>query len=171
MPSKAKTKGNSFERIVAEKFCKAYDDNFIRVPNSGAFTGGANLHRVDKMTAQQRRVFQGDIIPPEKLSSLKLECKSYKTIAWHQIVQGSCKQLDGWIAQATDDKLVWLLLFKINRGGIFMCWDPSVVTLRNEHFIQYQKYRIADFDQLFSDPKNVDKIQQACTTYNALHWT
>ena len=43
MPSAAKQKGNAWERDVAKDLSETFNENFIRVPNSGAYTGGANV--------------------------------------------------------------------------------------------------------------------------------
>ena len=48
MPSAAKQKGNVWEREVAKDLSEVFNENFIRVPNSGAYTGGANFHRLDQ---------------------------------------------------------------------------------------------------------------------------
>lgn len=45
MPSKSKTKGSSFEREIAVYLSNLYKESFVRVPNSGAYTGGNNSHR------------------------------------------------------------------------------------------------------------------------------
>ena len=50
MPSRAKAKGNAWERDVAKHLSEVFNENFMRVPNSGAYTGGANVFRVDNLT-------------------------------------------------------------------------------------------------------------------------
>ena len=62
MPSAAKQKGNAWERDVAKDLSETFNENFIRVPNSGAYTGGANVFRIDQLTEQQKRMMDGDII-------------------------------------------------------------------------------------------------------------
>ena len=53
MTSKSKAKGSSWERDVCQTLSELYDDNFMRVPNSGAYTGGMNAHRKDVLTTEQ----------------------------------------------------------------------------------------------------------------------
>ena len=77
MPSAAKQKGNAWERDVAKDLSETFNENFIRVPNSGAYTGGANVFRIDQLTEQQRRMMDGDIMVPPCLSRYKIECKNY----------------------------------------------------------------------------------------------
>ena len=45
MTSKSKSKGKSWERDVCVFLSKLYNDSFIRVPNSGAYTGGKKIGR------------------------------------------------------------------------------------------------------------------------------
>ena len=45
MTSPSKAKGNSFERLVADFLSNLYGETFIRVPGSGAYVGGKNVHR------------------------------------------------------------------------------------------------------------------------------
>ena len=45
MSSKSKAKGSGWERDVCQTLSELYDDNFMRVPNSGAYTGGMIAHR------------------------------------------------------------------------------------------------------------------------------
>ena len=40
--SKSKNKGKTFEREVCKILKEIYEDNFERVPHSGAFVGGQN---------------------------------------------------------------------------------------------------------------------------------
>jgi len=83
MPSRAKAKGNAWEREVAKHLSEIFNENFMRVPNSGAYTGGANIFRVSDLTESQRRMMDGDIIVPESISNWKFECKNYKELDFH----------------------------------------------------------------------------------------
>ncbi|WP_115746983.1 putative PDDEXK endonuclease [Escherichia coli] len=97
MTSKAKAKGNSWEREICKFLGETLGGNFMRVPNSGAYIGGSNTARKQKMAANQIAVTKGDIIPPDTMPKLNLEAKNYAEIAFHQIMYGCCKQLDAWI--------------------------------------------------------------------------
>ena len=85
MPSAAKQKGNAWEREVAKDLSEVFNENFIRVPNSGAYTGGANFPRLDQLTESQKRMMDGDIMVPPCMSRFKLECKNYKTFDYHKL--------------------------------------------------------------------------------------
>lgn len=154
MPSKSKTKGSNFERSVAKFLSNLFDDNFLRVPASGAFTGGKNVHRLDEMTDMQRRVFQGDIIPGSILGNTKFECKSYASIPWHQLMQNSCKLVDKWIEQAEDSIVPWYLIFKGNNIGSYVL-VPLDIADRFHYPTQlavltYKQFTISSFEQTFT---------------------
>ena len=126
--SKSKTKGKSYERYIANFLSDLYKEPFTRVPHSGAYIGGQNFARIDKLSENQTRGFKGDIIPPDTFQLLVIEAKNYGEFRWHQLVlRQDVKQLDDWIKQAQDsceDKDKWLLCVKISRQGEFVLWDP-----------------------------------------------
>ena len=78
MGNKNKNKGKSFERQICKILSDIFGLNFQRIPNSGAFVGGSNIDRYDKLTEEQRLLADGDIIVPKELSHISMECKSYK---------------------------------------------------------------------------------------------
>lgn len=88
MASSAKQKGNSWEREICKFLGETLGGNFQRVPNSGAYIGGKNVHRKASLEVGQARAAKGDIIPPDALPKLNLEAKNYK-------VQDYCS---GWIS-------------------------------------------------------------------------
>lgn len=126
MPSKGKAKGNGWEREVADFLSELYGESFVRVPNSGAFIGGKNSHRKNNLSEQQIRGFKGDIIPGPSFPHLNLEAKFYKDFAFHQVMQGSCKQLDDWISQiitTCDETDINILAMKFNRKGSYIAFQ------------------------------------------------
>jgi hypothetical protein len=122
--SMSKAKGNSGERELCSKLKAIFGGSFIRVPNSGAFTGGKNAVRREVLSDGQIRSSKGDIIPPDFMPKLVLEVKWYKEFRFHQLLQpGGCVQLDGWILQsmdAIDEGDLWFVAFKINLRGWFI---------------------------------------------------
>lgn len=146
MPSKGKTKGNGWEREVADFLSNLYGESFVRVPNSGAFIGGKNSHRKSNLSEQQIRGFKGDIIPGPSFPNLNLEAKFYKDFAFHQVAVGACKQLDQWIEQmkdTCDETDVNLLTMKFNRKGAFIAfeakWRPQVNS--SDNFMWYNNHK------------------------------
>ena len=124
MSSKSKAKGSGWERDVCQTLSELYNDNFMRVPNSGAYTGGMNAHRKDVLTTEQIKLSKGDIIPPVSFCNFVAECKNYADFPFHQLVKKSrIALLDTWIDQVELDsaqKDLWLLFIKITRKGTYV---------------------------------------------------
>ncbi len=158
MPSAAKQKGNAWEREVAKDLSETFNENFIRVPNSGAYTGGANVYRIDQLTEQQKRMMDGDIMVPPCLSRFKIECKNYKTFDFHQLFNEN-KTLDKWIAQA-EFGLLWFLVIKVTRKGSFILFreDISNKFLYKNYLLYKQKYIITDYREFWVN--NEDAIRR-----------
>ena len=70
MPSSSKTKGNSFERQIAQFLTELYGETFIRAPGSGAYVGGNNNTRKQFLHEGQIRSFKGDIVPGQSFPKL-----------------------------------------------------------------------------------------------------
>jgi signal transduction histidine kinase len=77
MPSKSKNKGSSFEREIATFLSNLYSESFVRIPNSGAYIGGANTHRKNRLSENQIKSFKGDIVPPDSWVYFNAEAKNY----------------------------------------------------------------------------------------------
>ena len=123
MPSKQKQKGSQFERDIAQFLTEQFSAPFCRVPNSGAYIGGKNSQRMQTLSEGQVRSFKGDIIPGPGFEFMNIECKSYKSFAFHQLFSSECKQLDTWIDQCmtvADPGDLNLLFMKFSRQGTFV---------------------------------------------------
>lgn len=125
MPSPQKAKGNAWERDVAKHLSSIFDANFTRVPTSGAMTGGANAFLLEKLSKSQKLLLEGDIIPPDHLYKMKIECKSHKTFSFSGLFTEN-KLIDSWIEQSISSDKVWFLVFKINNQGKFVCFNRNV---------------------------------------------
>jgi len=158
MPSAAKQKGNAWERDVAKDLSETFNENFIRVPNSGAYTGGANVFRIDQLTEQQRRMMDGDIMVPPCLSRYKIECKNYKTFDFHQLFNEN-KTLDKWIKQA-EFGLLWFLVIKVTRKGSFILFRKEISKhFSYKNYLSYKdKYVITDYKEFWQE--NADAIRR-----------
>lgn len=146
MTSKAKAKGNAWEREICVFLGETLGGNFQRVPNSGAYMGGKNSFRKEYLSDIQQRAAKGDIIPPDDLPKLNLEAKNYADIAFHQIIDGSCKQLDTWIDQTeepadADDFSV--TIFKITRKGAWAAFKAENLKHFDMTGLSYVTYRKA----------------------------
>jgi len=157
MPSAAKQKGNAWEREVAKDLSETFNENFIRVPNSGAYTGGANLHRLDRLTEDQKRMMDGDIMVPPCLSKFKIECKSYKSFDFHQLFTDN-KTLNKWIKQAESGSC-WFLVIKVTRRGSFILFPTTMSHyFRFKNYLRYNdKYIITNYTQFWRE--NADALR------------
>lgn len=170
MPSPSKNKGSSFEREVAKFLSDTYKESFIRAPGSGAYVGGKNQSRKDFLHEGQIRSFKGDIVPGESFSKLNVECKSYADFPFHQVLAGSCKQLDTWLEQLmsvseTDD--VNVLFMKLNRKGKFVAVQTKL-TWVTDHFMYYTSpvrgdWILIEFDQFFKHNTQLLKTYSGST--------
>ena len=158
MPSAAKQKGNTWERDVAKDLSVTFNENFIRVPNSGAYTGGANVFRIDQLTEQQKRMMDGDIMVPPCLSRYKIEFKNYKAFDFHQLFNEN-KTLDKWIKQA-EFGLLWFLVIKVTRKGSFILFRKEVSKhFSYKNYLSYKdKYVITDYKEFWQE--NADAIRR-----------
>lgn len=162
MPSKSKTKGKGFEREVANFLSDLYEDSFTRVPDSGAFTGGKNAHRREKLTEGQVRAHKGDIIPPDDWKKFNCECKNYAEFPFHQLfTTGPVLILESWIEQtleAEDKGDVSIIFMKFNRKGRYVAYKlPAGFT--NHRYLDYQDkqgntWRFTGFEDFFELNKN-----------------
>ena len=156
MPSKQKSKGSAFERQIAKHLSTVFELNFERVPNSGAFTGGKNIHRYNTLTEAQKLIYDGDILVPEQLKNIKIECKWYKDFAFNLLLSEN-KQLDSWIDQGKVDFKIWFVIFKINNKGAFVVFDKTVwktITHRGS-YTNYKGNYIIPMDGFFEKNKSV----------------
>tara|TARA_B100001123_G_C14986801_1_gene897919 strand:+ start:241 stop:738 length:498 start_codon:yes stop_codon:yes gene_type:complete len=158
MPSKSKSKGNAFERFIADDLTQVFGYNFERVPNSGAFVGGKNASKYSSLSKSQQLIYEGDILVPDELYHMKIECKSYKDFAFHQLFSEN-KLLDSWIEQAHSKEKHWFLIFKINRKGTFVLVDRSTYNYIEDHltspnYVKYKDYYIMSYDEFFVDTRH-----------------
>lgn len=164
MTSPQKAKGNNWERTVAKHLSEVFESNFTRVPTSGAMTGGMNSHVLEKMTDSQKLLLEGDIIPPDHLYKMKIECKSIKDISFSKMFTEN-KMLDNWIEQARSRDKVWFLIFKVNNQGSYVCFTRNVFKTcdcaTNRNYLLYKKYYyVTPLDGFFEGCKS--NLLQLC---------
>jgi hypothetical protein len=159
MPSRQKAKGNSWERAVAKHLTDVFGANFTRVPTSGAMTGGMNADVLERLTKSQKLLLEGDLIPPDHMYKMKIECKSHKTFSFSGVYTEN-KLLDDWIEQSRARDKVWFLVFKINNQGKYVCFTRNVFKscdqLSGRNYMTYKKYYyITPMDGFFEQYKNI----------------
>lgn len=161
MPSKSKTKGSSFEREVAKYLSDLYQDHFVRVPNSGAFIGGANAHRKQSLSENQIKSFKGDIVPPDSWNSFNAEAKNYAEFPFHLMVSGDCKQLETWLDQlmaVSEPGDLNILFIKITRKGRYIALQSKYNWTTKNHMYytssKHGEWILVDFDHFFKYNKD-----------------
>ena len=157
MTSKSKAKGSSWERDVCQTLSELYDDNFMRVPNSGAYTGGMNAHRKDVLTTEQIKLSRGDIVPPVLFCNFVAECKNYADFPFHQLIKKNrIALLDTWIEQVeldSEDKDLWLLFIKITRKGTYLLYDTNKLPSL-KYGVKYKRFWFCEMQYFFQHYKN-----------------
>ena len=152
MASSSKNKGKRWERKVAEHLSKIFELNFCRVPNSGAFVGGMNAFRKQSMSESQILLATGDIIVPDELKHIAIECKSYKDFSYAALFENN-KTLNDWISQSKNTDKCWFLLFKITRSGSFVVFDIKESWIKPANFMIYNNCYICTMKSFFESNK------------------
>lgn len=156
MTSKAKVKGNSWERECAKELSKIFGYNFERCKSSGAFVGGKNSVRKTRLSETQLVSSMADIIPPSEMKNMVVECKFYKDFPFYMFLQNkSIPLIDSWIEQqldVVDLNNFWFITFKINRVGSYIVIPEKLcdfITDENgNHSIYYhnnERYIVTEF--------------------------
>tara|TARA_B100000953_G_scaffold296149_1_gene288442 strand:- start:317 stop:823 length:507 start_codon:yes stop_codon:yes gene_type:complete len=158
MSSKSKNKGKSWERDVCLFLSELYNDSFIRVPNSGAYTGGKNEHRKEYLTDEQIKLSRGDIVPPKSFKNFVAECKNYAEFPFHQLIStGRVSLLDSWIEQVegdSEEEDTWLLFIKITRKGTYVLYPISNKLFSLERGVRYRQYWFCEMQYFFRHYKD-----------------
>ena len=171
--SMQKDKGNGFERDCAKILTEIFGEHFNRnISGSGGYIGGTNAFRKKILSESQIWNNKGDIICPDSFQGkFVIECKFYKDFPFHHfLINKSIPKLDKWIEQQfdiIDDDDFWVVIFKINRCGSFICVKQSLCTFIDEklgnHSIYYyenEPYIISDFESFVKLYK--DEIIKKC---------
>ena len=155
MPSRQKAKGNNYERWVAMHLSEIFDLNFTRVPTSGAMTGGMNADVLKRLSHSQKLLLEGDLIPPDELYYVKIECKSLKSLNFSSLLK-ECAIMNSWIDQARSDEKMWFLFFKINNRGNFIAFNSDVFEKCNilGNYLMYKGNYITPLDGFFESNRD-----------------
>ena len=169
MPSPQKAKGSAWERDVAKFLTGLYGETFIRAPGSGAYVGGTNKVRKERLHEGQVRAFKGDIVPGQSFPKFNAECKSYKAFPFHRLVQPyPIPQLEEWISQLMDVADIGdfnILIMKFNKIGKFIAIESKHKS-KSKNYIDYwsnttgSNWRISDYEEFFT--RNSDLVKSLC---------
>ena len=168
MVNKNKTKGKTFENQICKIMETIFGGSFMRCFGSGAYVGGANVVRMQKLSESQILNTRGDIVPDDSMPNLIIECKSYKDFPFNLLSDNkSIAVMDKWLAQVETDVLnneFYFLTFKINNKGIFGVFRQDLITdcevIGNYSIYNYnnKKYIICNLEEFLKNNKN--KIKQ-----------
>lgn len=165
MPSKSKTKGNSWELDVAKFLTETYGATFLRVPSSGAFVGGKNNHRKSSLDQAQLQSKKGDIHPPQDWKHFNVECKSYADFPFHQLFYTDVKILDSWIQQqhdVEDEGDLNLILIKISRKEKWVVYQNNV-GFQSTRGLNYKDWVFVEWSHFWDEPANVSLVKRVST--------
>ena len=159
----SKTKGSSFENIIAKKLSKAFAPlNFKRVQSSGAITGGSNAKNNWKFSSKMLSAFVGDLFVANEDDvfqseqwkfKFSIECKFYAESDNFSALFKNPKILTWWTQALTDSAKVNkepLLICKFNHTPIFIgfkCESPTTIS----RIIQINDLKLCLFDEAILD--------------------
>lgn len=174
--TKSKNKGKGFEREVCGILSNIYNENFERVPHSGAFVGGINAVRKSTLTENQIKAFKGDIIPPDEWRYFNCECKNYAEFPFHQLLQAKpVLLLEQWLGQtldAHDNNDIDLLFMKFNRKGIYLAFPENLVDrFRLDRYIRYTSDKHGSWIITFWEDFQAKKINTKAIKILAINGT
>ena len=154
MPSKSKTKGNTFERDVSKILNDVFNTNtFTRTFGSGAIVGKSNWNKRTGLDDALKTALASDIIAPEWFP-FSIECKHYAdTPNYSTIIKNDDKDLNCWLGKSMYDAIntstIPTVFFKTDRKGIhvaiphFFIGDVSCFN----HYLFYNGFIIIGIDQ------------------------
>lgn len=158
----SKAKGNRVELELAKKLTERFDQEFKRVPMSGAW---ATNNKNSAIREDAVEVLAGDIMCPKKFK-FSVESKGRAEFNfWDLISDNDNAEVDQWIAQAeADAKLVGkepLIYVKVNNRKPFVLFSCELIggylfdPEKTKYFgkiLTYGKYLIMRFDYFLNLP-------------------
>lgn len=116
-----RTKGNSFERLVAKLLSNWWDEEFHRTPSSG----GLHWKRDNRVT--------GDVVTPENSNfPFSIECKKVEGWNFEQLLKDT-GEIKSWWCQCFKDSeevgKIPLLIFSKNRSPIYYMTTKEVAEI------------------------------------------
>ncbi len=143
-----KSKGNNFERTIANMFSERFaahtgiPQSFRRNPDSGSFFGGTNVSRVE--THDTDWAIYGDLICPRNFN-FSVECKHYKTApTLNSILKEDVSDWNKWLKQARQDAKTsgkhMMVIIRYNRTETLVMFDKNILDI--DPIIHYKDVEI-----------------------------
>jgi len=156
-------KGKRFERELVGILIEQFGEGFERVPRSGAIFGGINKKRADNQRNDVKEILSGDIIVPTNFN-FSIEAKNYKEFPFHQLFEGKCSLLDGWIEQNNQDAELSgkkaIIFFKIDFKGIFVCVEEKIIDgILDTNYFRYKDYVICSLETFLNNKYNIEILK------------
>jgi hypothetical protein len=177
MASAGKQKGKAGERELAKILSECFEEPFSRVFGSGAFVGGTNAYRKAGLSNTAVRSSKADLIAPDSMPKMVVECKWYKSFPFHQLTRNDTIALleapmtsngrGGWIPQtmaSADPGDQWFLCMKFNNIDWFVLVEKSSVDTNGyklENYMSWKNYVVTDLRTFFAI--NKEAIKLACS--------
>jgi hypothetical protein len=161
--SKSKNKGSTWERQCSKIFAGIFGGSWVRAAGSGAMIGGKNNWRAAVMSNNQTTSMKGDITPPDDMTHLCIEAKSYKGFAFHLLLTGDQKTLDSWIEQndiVKGENDISLICMKFNQIGCYIATEFKPEYVLKSHVDYYGKhghYVFCKLEEFLEDNKEILK--------------
>lgn len=136
---KSKIKGKSAERELCDILTEIFGAKFIRNITSGAYMGGKNIERKEVLDEYRTQMVVGDVIPPENLSKMIIECKNHNDFSVSSVFFGKYAKLEKWIEQYEmfhDENRINLLFAKEKRKG----WVAFIHSSYMKHLPENMEY-------------------------------
>lgn len=121
----SKRKGKTGEKNIVNFLKDLTNLSWVRVPNSGSFTGGKNRERAKYLTEDQLSAMLSDIFPPNELFyKFIIESKFYKNFSFAKIIKKKefNKKLDRWCKELLYDCITYLMYSKSSKPIIPLLW-------------------------------------------------
>lgn len=161
----SKNKGKAGERELGKIFEQYLDGTFARSLYSGAYIGKSNSFRKEGLGETAVRAMKADLITPEHLPKMVIECKWYADLPIHNLIREGVPQIDQWLADLEhdcDDGDYGFLAIKLNRKGWLICFKQNISTkLVLSNYIVYKDYIVTDLTSFLE--KNSNIIKDICS--------
>lgn len=156
-------KGRAGELELCKMLGDVFESSFIRTDRSGSYIGGKNNWRKQYMSEAQIRSKKADIVPPEHLTRLILECKWYKDFPYHAFAKNDqIPLLNGWITDLEydcDSKDIGIICIKINSRGWMVVFNKVLINkFKLQNHVIYNDYIVTGLNSFLTDNRKAIEL-------------
>lgn len=161
---KSKNKGKAGERELGKILEGYLGGTFARSLYSGAYIGKSNSFRKETLGDTAIRAMKADLITPEHLPRMVIECKWYADLPIHNLIREGVPQIDQWFEELNadcDDGEYGFLAIKLNRKGWLVGFKKSISDkFKLDNFITYKDCIVTDLTSFLEN--NASLIKKLC---------